>query len=60
MNQKRVLAAALIAILVAVSGIALAGAQARIVGKVTDGKGVPLEGVKITITTEPSRTSSSS
>ena len=52
MNQKRTLAAALIAILVAVSGIALAGAQARIVGKVTDGKRTPLEGVTVSITTE--------
>ena len=51
MNQKRILAAGLIAILVAVSGIALAGAQGRIVGKVTDGKGAPLEGVTITVTT---------
>lgn len=51
MNQKRILAAGLIAIFVAVSGIALAGAQGRIVGKVTDGKGVPLEGVTITVTT---------
>ena len=51
MNQKRILSAGLIAILVAVSGIALAGAQARIVGKVTDGKGTPLEGVTITVTT---------
>jgi tetratricopeptide (TPR) repeat protein len=30
---------------------ALAGAQGRVVGKVTDGKGNPVEGVKITITT---------
>ena len=51
MNQKRILSAGLIAILVAVSGIALAGAQARIVGKVTDGTGNPLEGVTITVTT---------
>ena len=29
----------------------LAGAQGRVVGKVTDGKGGPVEGVKITITT---------
>lgn len=29
----------------------LGGAQARIMGKVTDGKGVALEGVKITVTT---------
>ena len=29
----------------------LAGAQGRITGKVTDGKGVPIEGVKITLTT---------
>ena len=52
MNQKRILATGLIAILVAVGGLALAGAQARIVGKVTDGQGVPLEGVTVSITTE--------
>ncbi len=38
MNHKKILSAGLIAILVAVSGLALAGAQARIVGKVTEGK----------------------
>jgi tetratricopeptide (TPR) repeat protein len=51
MNQKKILSAALIAILFAVSGLALAGPQARIVGKVTDGEGKPLEGVTVTITT---------
>ena len=51
MNQKKTLSAGLIAIFVAVSGIALAGAQARVVGKVTDGKGAPLEGVTVTVTT---------
>ena len=52
MNQKKILSAGLIAILFAVSGLALAGPQARIVGKVTDGKGTPLEGVTVSITTE--------
>ena len=52
MNQKKILSAGLIAILFAVSGLALAGPQARIVGKVTDGKGAPLEGVTVSITTE--------
>jgi tetratricopeptide (TPR) repeat protein len=51
MNQKKILSAGLIAILVAVSGLALAGAQARIIGKVTDGQGNPLEGATVTITT---------
>jgi tetratricopeptide (TPR) repeat protein len=51
MNQKRILSAGLIAIIVAVSGIALAGAQARIVGKVTDGAGAPIEGATVTVTT---------
>lgn len=51
MSQKRILSAALIALLLAVSGLALAGPQARIVGKVTDGEGKPLEGVTVTITT---------
>lgn len=51
MNQKRILSAGLIAMLLAVSGIALAGAQARIAGRVTDGKGTPLDDVSITITT---------
>lgn len=51
MSQKRILSAALIAILLVVSGLALAGPQARIVGKVTDGEGKPLEGVTVTITT---------
>jgi tetratricopeptide (TPR) repeat protein len=52
MNHKKILSAGLIAILVAVSGLALAGAQARIVGKVTDGGGKPLEGVTVTVTTK--------
>ena len=30
--------------------VALAGSQGRVVGKVTDGKGKPIEGVKVTIT----------
>jgi tetratricopeptide (TPR) repeat protein len=51
MNQKKILSAVLIAIFVAVSGVALAGAQARIVGTVTDGQGKPLAGVTVTITT---------
>jgi tetratricopeptide (TPR) repeat protein len=51
MNQKKTLSAALIAILIAVSGIALAGPQARIVGTVTNAKGGPIEGATITITT---------
>ena len=51
MNHRKILSAGLIAILVAVSGLALAGAQARIVGKVTDGQGKPLEGVTVTVTT---------
>jgi tetratricopeptide (TPR) repeat protein len=51
MNQRKTLSAGLIAILVAVSGLALAGAQARIVGKVTDGKGTPLADATVTITT---------
>jgi len=51
MNQKRILSAGLIAIFFAVSGIVLAGAQARIVGKVTDGTGAPIEGATVTVTT---------
>jgi len=51
MNQKRILSAGLIAIFFAVSGLALAGAQARIVGKVTDGTGAPIEGATVTVTT---------
>lgn len=51
MNQKKLLSAGLIAILFVVSGLALAGPQARVVGKITDGKGEPIEGVTITITT---------
>lgn len=51
MNQKKTLSAALIAIFVAVSGIALAGAQARIVGTVTDGNGKPIAGATVTVTT---------
>ena len=51
MNQKKTLSAALIAMLIAVSGIALAGPQARIVGTVTNAKGGPIEGATITITT---------
>ena len=51
MNQKRALSAVLIAILVVASGIALAGAQARIVGKVIDGTGAPIEGATVTVTT---------
>ena len=51
MNQKKTLSAALIAILIAVSGIALAGPQARIVGTVTTTKGEPIEGATVTITT---------
>jgi tetratricopeptide (TPR) repeat protein len=34
------------------AGAALAGAQARITGKVTDGKGTPLADAKVTITTK--------
>jgi Flp pilus assembly protein TadD len=51
MNQKRALSAGLIAIFIVVSGLALAGAQARIVGKVTDGTGAPIEGATVTVTT---------
>lgn len=52
MNRSRSLlrSLALVAALLP-AGILLAGAQGRIVGKVTDGKGTSLEGVKITITT---------
>lgn len=34
------------------AGVAFAGAQGRIVGRVTDGAGKPIEGVKVTITTK--------
>lgn len=34
------------------AGAAFAGAQGRIIGRVTDGSGKPLEGVKVTITTK--------
>lgn len=51
MNQKKTLAVGLIAVLLVVGGLAYAGAQARIVGKVTDGDGKPIEGATITITT---------
>ena len=51
MNHKRTLSAGLIAISIAVGGLALAGAQARIVGKVTDGKGMPIQDATVTITT---------
>ena len=52
MNRSRSLlrSLALVAALLP-AGVLLAGAQGRIVGKVTDGKGTPLEGVKVTITT---------
>ena len=51
MNQKKLLSVLLIAVLCTVSGLALAGAQARILGTVKDGAGQPLEGVTVTITT---------
>ncbi len=52
MNHKKLFSAGLIAILVAVSGLALAGAQARILGTVKDGQGKPIEGATVTITTQ--------
>ena len=51
MNQKKLVSALLIAVLCAVGSLAYAGAQARIVGTVTDASGAPLEGVTVTITT---------
>ena len=51
MNQKKLLSALLIAVLCTVGSLAYAGAQARIVGTVTDASGKPLEGVTVTITT---------
>jgi len=48
--SKTAVGAALALLLAA--GSAWAGAQGRITGKATDGKGVPLEDVKITITTK--------
>src|SRR5512138_3656123 len=51
MNQKKMISAGLVAVLVAVGGIALAGAQGRITGTVTDGAGAPIEGATVTITT---------
>ena len=51
MNQKKILVAGLIVILVAFAGSAFAGAQARIVGKVTDAQGKPIAGATVTVTT---------
>lgn len=51
MNQKKILSAGLVAVLLAVGGLALAGAQARIVGTIKDGAGAPIDGATVTITT---------
>jgi len=51
MNQKKTLTAGLLAVLAVASSLAFAGAQARIVGRVTDGAGKPIEGATVTITT---------
>lgn len=49
--RKKALTGALLALSLLLTIPLLAGAQARITGKVTDGKGTPLAGVKITVTT---------
>jgi tetratricopeptide (TPR) repeat protein len=50
-SLHRTVPAILLALLAGLSGTLLAVGQGRIVGKVTDGAGTPLEGVKVTITT---------
>lgn len=51
MTKKTVLWGSLAALALAIAPVLLGIQQGRIVGTVTDGKGVPLEGVTVTITT---------
>jgi tetratricopeptide (TPR) repeat protein len=48
---RRAVAILVLSLLTGISGAVLAVGQGRIVGRVTDGNGAPLEGVKVTITT---------